>query len=555
MAVIVFGVRELGRRHLYAYWPSLGFFEPLLPGDWDDIDPSFSPDGRRMIFASDRGGQWDLYILENGRAAVRQLTATPGFEGHPVWSPDGHWVAFEADYTGNLDIWMLPVDSAGDPIQLTSDPAADMSPSWGPTGGSIAFVSIRGGQRDLFSAQLDPAAGGITRITRTPEVEEDTPRFSPDGRWLAYSGLTRDGVVQISLARWPMEPAQVRILGQGAYPAWSPEGGSIAALLEGRAGSYLLTFPVDPETPPGLIGFPPGPYQTLAWAETNWLVPEEGARGTIEELRAQPPFPGPLSGSKERGTVSELSVVDAPNPYLMTGVDLAFDALRARTAELAGWDFLGNLENAFVGLNEPLPPGSAYEDWLRTGRAFAFHLGALKAEWVEIVREDYAGQTFWRVFVRVRPQDGTRGEPLRAFAWDFDSRYTGDPFAYDRGGALDSEIHSGYYLDFTALAADYGFERLPALPNWRTYYYGARFNQFVFREGLSWEQAMLELYPAAAIATPTPFRTPTSTPTLTLTPTWTPIPTWTRIPTITPWVWPTSTVVPQSTPVGTGEAP
>lgn len=547
--VIVFTSRELGRRRLYAYWPGASLFAPLTGGDWDDVDPAFSPDGEGLAIASDRGGQWDLYVLEAGQSAARQLTATQGFERHPTWSPDGGWLAFEADYGGNLDIWMLPVDSPGEPIQLTTDPGEDFSPAWHPDGGSIVFVSNRDGQKDLYVADLDAEGGGITNLTHTTDGDEDDPRFSPDGRQISYTLLSRDGVAQILRSDWPFGSSPLHTVGQGGGPVWSPDGNSIAARLQGREAGYLLTFPLHGSGAPRLLDFPPGRYESLAWAETKWLVPTDGARGTMEALRAEPAFSGSPSSAAELGTVSELSMVEAPNPYLLTGVNQAFDALRTRTAELAGWDFLGNLENAFVGLDEPLPPGAPYEDWLRTGRAFSFHLGALKAEWVEISREDYAGQTYWRVFARVRPQDGTRGEPLRRFVWDFDARYTGDPLAYDQGGALKSWAPSGYYLDFTALAADYGFERLPALPNWRTYYHGSRFNQFVFREGLSWEEAMLEIYPAAAIATPTPFRTPTATATLTLVPTWTPIPT------ITPWVWPTSTATPEPVPVVTGEAP
>jgi TolB protein len=173
----------------------------------------------------------------------------------------------------------------------------------------------------------------------------------------------------------------------------------------------------------------------------------------------------------------------------------------------------------------------------------------LNAEWVEIVREEFGGRTYWRVFVRVRPQDGMRGEPLRRVPWDFQARYLGDPFAYDEGGRLKEEIPAGYYIDFTALAADYGFERLPALPNWRTYYHGARFSKFVYRQGLSWHEAMLHIYPAEAVATPTAFQTPTATATITLTPTWTP----TLTP--TPWMWATATATPETSPVTTAEAP
>jgi TolB protein len=99
-------------------------------------------------------------------------------------------------------------------------------------------------------------------------------------------------------------------------------------------------------------------------------------------------------------------------------------------------------------------------------------------------------------------------------------------------------------VDFTGLAEAYGFERQPALINWRSFYPGARFNEFAFTEGLDWRSAMLQLYPAEAIATPTAFSSPTPTPTNTRWPT--PTPWWLRWRTPTP-VPPTITPIPSAT--------
>ncbi|OGO11380.1 MAG: hypothetical protein A2Z66_05825 [Chloroflexi bacterium RBG_13_66_10] len=163
---------------------------------------------------------------------------------------------------------------------------------------------------------------------------------------------------------------------------------------------------------------------------------------------------------------------------------------------------------------------------------------------MEVVREDFGAETYWRVFVRTSPQDGTLGEPLRQLPWDFQARFTGDPEEYDAGGARKAALPTGYYVDFTALAEDYGFHRLAALSTWRTFYPAVRFNEFAMTDSLDWMSAMLEIYPASAILTPTPFRTPTPTPTRTVRPTPTPwwlrylTPTITRTPTSTPTITP-----------------
>jgi TolB protein len=217
---------------------------------------------------------------------------------------------------------------------------------------------------------------------------------------------------------------------------------------------------------------------------------------------------------------------------LSTAVDEAFDELRERIAREAGWDFLARLDNAYAGLNDPLPPGFQFNDWLYTGRAFAFSEAVREAGWLEVVREDFSGLTYWRVYVRASIQDGSLGEPLRTHPWDFRGLSLASPLAYDQGGSLKSDIPQGYYVDFTLLAEDFGFDRLPSLANWRTYLPGTRYNEFVLSDGLTWEEAMLEIYPASAIITPTPFRTPT--PTATRTPWPTPTPWWWRLLTPSP---------------------
>ncbi|HSG45281.1 MAG TPA: hypothetical protein VLA72_19210, partial [Anaerolineales bacterium] len=116
-----------------------------------------------------------------------------------------------------------------------------------------------------------------------------------------------------------------------------------------------------------------------------------------------------------------------------------------------------------------------------------------------------------------------------------------------------SDVPSGYWVDITSLAAQYGWERVPALPNWRTFYGGARFTQFVLTDNLDWHNAMLQLYPPEILMTPTrllpPTLTPTRTPTATRTPTSTrtPRPTATRF-TLTPSKTPTPSNTPPATP-------
>jgi TolB protein len=241
-----------------------------------------------------------------------------------------------------------------------------------------------------------------------------------------------------------------------------------------------------------------------------------------------------------RQRIVPLADVAAPQPFLQDLVDEAFQALRASLAARVGWDFLASLENAYVPLTSPLGPGM-HEDWLYTGRAFAFNPVPLNAGWMVVMREEYGAETYWRIYLRTRFQDGTQGRPLRSLPWDFSARNGDDPRYYEQGGALAQSIPPGYWLDFTEFALAYGWERLPALSTWRSSYPAARFNEFVHTGLLDWRSAMQEVYPEEALNTPTPIPTPTLTPTATRPPTRTPYPTRTPTATRTPTSTPTPT--------------
>jgi hypothetical protein len=111
----------------------------------------------------------------------------------------------------------------------------------------------------------------------------------------------------------------------------------------------------------------------------------------------------------------------------------------------------------------------------------------LGSDQIVFVREDIGYRTFWRVYIKARRQDGTMGEPLREAPWalEIDGQTGGQPMA---------KIPSGYYVDFTTLAADYGWERVQAIYRWRSFYPDVEWWHFEKTEDLPWWEAMKQVF-------------------------------------------------------------
>ncbi len=554
---VIFSYEEDGYAHLFAYIQEKMPLTRITSGDWDDITPAPSPDGEKIAFASNRNGFWDLYLLDLSSGDVTQLTDTPQYEGAPTWSPDGSFMAFESYENDNLNIVVGPAnDPLKDAIRLTTSSSSDHSPAWAPDGRHIAFIS----DGEVMLADLDQTDGNrFQNLSNTELASESHPVWSPDGKRLAWASSSQS-MGRSGIYTWDSAKKLPAIwIGDGTWPAWSPSGDQIITMLAAPNETYLTIYSVDGKLLQALTPFPAPTLHGLAWS--NLIMPDKLPN---EFQQAADLTPAPLwaangepvsEGASNRWSLVDLKGVQAPYPQLHDLANEAFDALRERVQQEVGWDALASLENAFVPITSSLDPGFG-EDWLYTGRAFAINSLMTNAGWMVAVREDFGEQTYWRLYLRAQLQDGSLGEPLHDTPWDLSARYNLDPKIYEQGGTY-SDVPAGYWVDVTSLAIQYGWERLPALPNWRTFYHGARFTEFALTNGLDWYSAMLQLYPSEVLVTPTKLLPPTITPTRTPLPTWTPLPTRTPRPTFTPpptrsptiTLTPTGTLLPSATPL------
>lgn len=200
--------------------------------------PSWSPDGERIAFASDRdGGNWELYTMNADGSEQRRLTNTPDHdESVTAWSPDGRKIAYVTDVIENPVIRVMNADGS-DRRRLT----AGNWPSWSPDGERIVYTAFSGvtslavmnadgsGQRNL--------APLIRRLTGTAYAEE--PAWSPDGEKIAFVSTPFMGDEEIYVVN-PDGTGRRRLTDiPGADhwpPAWSPEGDRIAFTSDGTKG-------------------------------------------------------------------------------------------------------------------------------------------------------------------------------------------------------------------------------------------------------------------------------------------------------------------------------
>lgn len=152
-------------------------------------DPADAPE-ETIVYSTIRPANWDLYLFEEPGAAPRKLTADPSPDYNPAFSPDGRWVVFTSDRHGTADLFALDLENPGPAVRLTSSNAMEDAAAFSPDGGSLAFVSTESGNPDIhvmpFAPEDPDAAAPTTNITRDG-AGDFNPAFSPDGEWIAFS--------------------------------------------------------------------------------------------------------------------------------------------------------------------------------------------------------------------------------------------------------------------------------------------------------------------------------------------------------------------------------
>jgi hypothetical protein len=190
--------------------------------------PTWSPDGTKIAFVSDRDGNQDIWVMDSHGSNLSNLTREEAKDYSPAWSPNGDWIAFASVRDSPYwELYLMRPDGS-DVQRLTWwEDASDWSPTWSPDGMRLAFASKRDGNWEIYAMDRD----GSNLVRLTDNLADDTnPAWSPDGSRIAFES-TREGYTDVFVM--PVIGGEALNLTKLPWatdlgPTWSPDGGRIA---------------------------------------------------------------------------------------------------------------------------------------------------------------------------------------------------------------------------------------------------------------------------------------------------------------------------------------
>ncbi|MCO6509948.1 MAG: PD40 domain-containing protein [Aridibacter famidurans] len=211
----------------------------------DDYEPAWSPDGRKIAFASIRDGNWEIYVMNADGSQQTRLTNDFAVDRRPSWSPSGEFLIFESrpGGTSSSEIYRMRADGS-ELAQITNNSFYEHSAKYSPDGNLIVFVSEQDGNAEIYVMNAD--GGNRKRLTTDPETDSD-PAWSPDGSRIVFARgfqnakelylIDRNGSNELRLTQNQWEDMM---------PEFSPDGTKIVFVTTFECSNYdIFTMNAD----------------------------------------------------------------------------------------------------------------------------------------------------------------------------------------------------------------------------------------------------------------------------------------------------------------------
>jgi Tol biopolymer transport system component len=199
----------------------------LTNNDASDLTPTWSPNGQKIAFATDRDLNDEIYVMNaDGTSPIDLTNNAATSDSGPAWSNDGQKLAFTRDDgTFNLEIWSMNADGSAQ-VNLTQNAGLDTGAAWSPAGPKIVFTSTRDGNSEVYVMNADGT--GQTNLTHNAATDSG-PDWSPDGTKIAFASR-RDGNAELYVMNADAtNPTRITTNSASDFsPAWSPDGQKIA---------------------------------------------------------------------------------------------------------------------------------------------------------------------------------------------------------------------------------------------------------------------------------------------------------------------------------------